>query len=193
MLEVNDFMTGVHETDPAGRYVRDLAERQLVTQASYLKLYMSFERFLECSFIHYAMGFSSCMGGMAECFASPTSRDHAISMFKGLQRYTDWSDPARVRQLARIYFKGGEPFESALASSHSDLLDMKTIRNAAAHLSTSTSDQLEALILRRTGNAVPGLSAYDALMASSTGSLVPIFTECLYLVDGTAQLIWNHT
>ena len=60
--------------------------------------------------------------------------------------------------LARAYFLNAGPFENAINSIISDWTDFKTIRNAAAHLSSNTADKLDGLASRRLGTPTAGIT-----------------------------------
>ena len=60
----------------------------------------------------------------------------------------DWANHEIVRRLAKLYLENGEPLASNIASISSELSDLKTVRNAAAHLSSTTRHQLDALSSR---------------------------------------------
>jgi hypothetical protein len=85
----------------------------------------------------------------------------------------------------------GEPFESVLASIHSDLLDLKTIRNAAAHVSTTTVQPLDALASRKLQRNISGIAAAAFLLStdptSRSGST--IFEGYTSVLDTAAQRI----
>ncbi len=132
-----------------------------MTEAAVLKIFIAWERYLEQSFLEYLMGAPSTTGTSLTCYLRAPSVDHAKRVLVGTQRYVDWSNPEIVVLLADLYFSGGAPYHVALSSIQSDLFDLRSIRNAAAHLSTTTSHQLDQLALRELGRASTGVSVYD--------------------------------
>lgn len=154
-----------HSTDSAGNYALTLDERSLITQAAFVHAFIALEEFLEASAIHYLQGGVGLNGWAVVSYVDPRDGDHAMEMLIGQSRFVDWSSPDVVRKLSRVFLANGEPFESALAGFHSDLLDMKTVRNACSHVSRSTGTALGGFLSRWTGVPSLGVSAYDALLA----------------------------
>jgi hypothetical protein len=137
------------------------------------------------------MGIASASGSTIPCFVQPADRAHASKLLIGLGRFVDWSTPDPVRRLANNFLANGEPFERILASIHSDLMDLKTIRNAAAHLSTTTVQPLYALASRKLQRSVSGISAAAFLLStdptSPSGST--IFDGYTLVLDAAAHSI----
>ena len=78
-------------------------------------------------------------------------------------RYFDFANHEIVLKLAMLYFENGYPIKPALSSIFSDLADLKTMRNASAHMSSTTTTALESLALRIFGQPQPGISVYRLL------------------------------
>lgn len=154
-----------HATDGNGQFVHAADVRAFMTEAAVLKIYMAWERYLEQSFLGFLMGVPSTAGVRVTCYLRPTTLEHARRVLIGTQRYVDWSNPQIVKRLAELYFEKGEPYWRTLSSIEVDLFDLRAIRNAAAHLSTSTSDQLDQLALRKLGRATTGVTVYDLVTA----------------------------
>jgi hypothetical protein len=66
----------------------------------------------------------------------------------GTQRYVDWASHEVVRKLALIYFDSGEPIAPNLQAVSRELADLRTMRNAAAHVTSTTQRTLDALATR---------------------------------------------
>jgi hypothetical protein len=165
MSETRSHLQGVHVLDPSGQYERSLSERALVSEACFLKLFITLEEFLELSFAHYLVGKMSTARWRPSKYAKPPTIEHAQKMLIGSQRYVDWSTPDTVVKFAKLYFVDGEPYKTPLAGAKSHLDSMKTVRNSTAHLSSTTRAALEALYSRWTGTPTNGIVAYDMLMA----------------------------
>jgi hypothetical protein len=157
----------IHALDASGNYEKPLYEREVVTNACFLNVFIALEEFFEASFGHYAMGRMSTASWRPSKFARPPSVAHAQEMFIGIQRFMDWSTPDHVVKLAKLYFAQGEPFVLPISSSKSQLDNMKTVRNATAHLSRTTQASLDAAYSRWTGAPVIGVNTYQMLMALS--------------------------
>lgn len=184
-------MTAAHVMDTAGNYIWAEIDRFVVVEAAFLKTFIAWETFQEKAFVEYMVGVVSAAGRNVPCFAQPQDRAHALKMLIGWGRFVDWSTPDSVRKLAANYFAGGEPFESALASIHGDLTDLKTIRNAAAHLSTTTAQPLDALASRRLQRNLSGISAAKFLLSGDPNSAAgtTIYDAYTLMLDAAAHSI----
>jgi hypothetical protein len=186
-------VTAAHAADANNAYLWPESDRSTVIEAAFLKFFISWEYFQESAFIEYLMGTISAAGNVIQRYATPPDRGHAAQMLVGLMRYVDWSTPDNVRKLGRSFFLGGEPFETTLASIQSDLFDLKTIRNAAAHLATNTSQQLDALASRKLQRVVSGVAVSTLLLSVDPGSVsgATIFETYIALLDAAADRIVN--
>jgi hypothetical protein len=177
-----------HGVDSQGDYIRSLDERSVVSQGAYIRLFISWERFIESAFHYYLMGGANRSGQFFNRYALPRDEAHAAGILKGNNRFVDWSAPERVVELADLYFEAGGPIAQVIRSSTLELLDAKTIRNSAAHLATSTQDKLIGLLERLTGTRVPTLTTYGFLMTiGPAGSAM--FTDYSDKLSAVATLI----
>jgi hypothetical protein len=160
-----DLIVRAHLTDPTGTPTNTPDIRAFMTEAAVLKCYIGWERFLEQSFAHYMLGAASTTGKKVVAYAQPPSIAHALRMPIGTQRYMDWGNPQIVLKVADLFLENGEPYKSCISAILSDLTDMRAIRNAAAHLSTSTSEQLDKIALRRLNRAQAGITVYELVTA----------------------------
>jgi hypothetical protein len=145
----------------------------------------------EKAFIEYIMGTTSAAGNIVARYAQPTDRAHALKMLIGFGRFFDWSTPDPVRRLANNFVSNGEPSEGVLAAIQSDLMDLKTIRNAAAHLSTTTAQPLDALASRKLQRDVTSISAAAFLLSRdpASGGAMSVFESYVGLLDVAAHRI----
>lgn len=180
-----------HLLDANGNYAVNQDERELITQAAFVRMFVAFEEFLEQGFGHYGMGGASLVGTLANCYALAPSVDHLHKMYIGLLRFMDWSTPDKVRTLAGLYFAPNDPFTGPLSSAHTSLLDMKTVRNSASHVSRTTSAQADALYLRWTSQPAAGVSAYQILMANGGHAGATFMTEADQVLRAAAAQIAN--
>jgi hypothetical protein len=184
-------IAAAHVKDTTGMFAWDEADRFVVVEAAFLKVFIAWETIQERSFLEFLMGVASANGSVMPCFVQPKDRAHAAKLLIGLGRFVDWSTPDPVRRLANNFLANGEPFESVLASIHSDLMDLKTIRNAAAHASTTTVQPLDALASRKLQRNISGISAAAFLLStdptSRSGST--IFEGYTSVLDAAAQRI----
>ena len=185
----NGIVVDAHTCDAEGQFTKSPDVRAFMTEAAVLKLFIAWERFLEQSFLNYLMGAPSITGATVTRYLAPTSMHHAHQVLVGTQRYVDWGNPAVVKRLSQLYFDAGHPYETALAAVQSDLSDLRAIRNAAAHLSTSTSDQVDKVALRRLGRPVVGITVYDLVTAAGPHGGDTILQGYQNLLVATATLI----
>lgn len=189
----SDLVAAAHKTDAASNYIWSSDQRAAITQAAFLRLFVAWESFLESSFTLYMVGAPSAVGNNMSRFVTPRDQDHAYKMVLSDMRFVDWSRPDCLRKIGTLYFVEGEPFERVIAAIESDLRDLKTIRNAAAHLSSTTSTQLDALASRKLGRASQNITVYVLLMASdpSSGGTSTVFDSYMSLLDAAATNIAN--
>ena len=114
-------------------------------------------------------------------------------MLIGTNRYFDYANHELVRRVVLLYFQNGYPFEPNLSAIHSDLADLRTMRNSSAHISSSTQIVLDGLAQRIFGVPRPSISLYSVLTTldprSATGNTV--LAEVRDKLLATAQLIAN--
>ncbi|QLC73837.1 hypothetical protein LPB260_24325 [Pseudomonas sp. LPB0260] len=147
----NSFVSMAYERDQNGNDLFDDVKKDFVISSSFLKMFIYWESFLEDSFAKYLAGELSTAGTPAPGIVTPADKQHAIKILVGTQKYVDWANHEIVRRLAGIYLVDGNPLLTNLSSIASELSDLRTIRNAAAHLSSSTQAQLDALSTRILG------------------------------------------
>jgi hypothetical protein len=125
---------------------------------------------------------------VTNCYLTPVDEDHAKQVLIGTQKYVDWSNPDIVRRLSKLYFGNINVIDSGIAPIHSDIFDLKIIRNSAAHLSSTTVSKLQGLKNRLfgQGNSVND-NAYSVLMAVSpsdpTVTIMKQYTEKLSIAS----------
>lgn len=173
-------------------YVRPEVEREIVLSACFVRVFVALEEYLEAAFGHYIMGGLSVAGWSPVVYAKPPTVDHAHGMFIGLQRFMDWSTPDQVRKLAKLYFANGDPFDAPLASSLQTILDMKTVRNAASHVSRTTTAPLDALYSRWTASPRRGVSAYEMILAQESKTSRSFLLHAELTVSAVARQIATH-
>ncbi len=176
ITQTNHFISMAYEQDAEGNDVFDTAQKDFLISSAFLKMFIFWESFVEDSFSKYLTGETSTDGTTVTCFVSPNNRDHASKILIGTQKYVDWANHEIVRRLAKLYFEDGDPIASNLASIAQHLSDLKTIRNAAAHLSTTTQLQLDALSTRVLGHTI-------------SNTTVAVFVMHLHPLDTTKTVL----
>lgn len=149
ITEANTFIGIAFQQDAAGAYTHQQFQRDFITDSTFLKIFIAWETFLESSFINYMLGELSILGNPVVRYSQPIDFQHANKLIIGTQSYFDWSDPNKVKQLCNLYFGAGNPLDTYISAIMTDLRDLKTIRNAAAHLSSTTTAALDAVASRK--------------------------------------------
>lgn len=184
-------IANAHRQDAGGASVMPPLDREQITVAAFLNLFVAWETFLEDVISKLLCGASTISGLLPSKFASPLGPSEAKSMLIGTQRFFDYGNHDNVRKIARMYFDNGVPLEPHLGSIHQDLADMRTMRNASAHLSSTTQAALESLAQRILSVPSPGVRLYSLLMAPDPRSVVgnTVFAECQSKLEAAASLI----
>lgn len=129
---------------------------ELFAELSFLRMYVSWEAFLEESFSRFLCGARGTSGAVPMSCAKPDSIEHARSILIGLDRggrYADWSKRETVIARASLFFRHGAPFSVPITAAARDLDDMRMIRDCIAHKSRASKDSLAKIVQRRTGLA----------------------------------------
>ena len=166
-------------------------DREQITVAAFLNLFVAWEEFLEAALSNLMAGAPTLSGVMPVKFVAPADVHQARKIVIGINRYFDYANHEFVRRIAEVYFTGGYPFQPHLASISTDLADLKTMRNASAHLSSTTQTALEALAQRIFGTPQPGIGLYSLLTRVDPRGLAgnTVFAESRDKLLVAAQLI----
>jgi hypothetical protein len=193
--DARGMISTAHQKDASGAHLWHSAARSMFVESSFMKIFLSWETFLESTFIDYMLGKPSIGATILTRHVSPKNAGHANDMLHvgGHQRHVDWSTPDAVRRMSRVCFDEGEPYESVLSSINSDLLDLKTIRNAASHASRASAAALDGLATRKLQVSVSGITAAELLLASDPASATQETVLSVYCgqLDSAATLIAN--
>jgi hypothetical protein len=152
IVEANGFVALAFQQDAAGAYLLPASQRDFITDSAFLKMFIAWETFMENIVINYMLGEPSINGTAVVRYVQPVDSVHAHKMIIGTQKYMDWSNPELVQRICNNYFVTGNHIDTFLGSIYRDLIDLKTIRNAAAHLSTTTGKHLDSLASRLLGS-----------------------------------------
>ena len=184
-------IANAHRQDAGGASVMPPLDREQISVAAFLNLFVAWETFLEDVIAKLLSGASTISGSLPRKFASPPGPSEAKVMLVGIQKFFDYGNHENVRKIARIYFDNGSPLEPHLSSIYQDLADMRTMRNASAHLSSTTQSAIESLAQRIFAVPKPGISLYSLLMAPDPRSGVgnTVFAECQSKLEAVAAMI----
>lgn len=163
--QCDSLIANAHKVDATGMSLFPARDQQQITVAAFLNLFIAWESFLEACFVSLMTGGATISGAAPNRFASPASTRAAHAMIIGINRYFDFANIENVRKVAGIYFEQGYPFEPHLTAVVVDLTDLRTMRNASAHVTSTTQISLEGLAQRILGTPQPGISLYGLLTA----------------------------
>jgi hypothetical protein len=163
--QCRDLVANAHRQEPGGAWLLPERDRQQITVAALLNLFIAWESFLEKSLLSFMTGNATISGALPVRYVVPPSRDAASTLLTGINRYFDFGNHENVRKIVSMYFLGGSPYLPHLNLIFSDLNDIRTMRNASAHISSSTQTGLESLAQRVLGTPQPGIRLYTLLTA----------------------------
>lgn len=163
--QCESLIANVHRLDGNGAPILPVVDQRHITVAAFLNMYIAWEKFLESSMVKYMTGAAAINGSLPTKYVSPHSMEDATKMLIGTMRYFDFANHQNVQKMVRIYFDQGAPYEPHISSVYSDLEDLRTMRNASAHISSTTQTALEGLAQRIFRTPRPGIELYDLLMA----------------------------
>jgi hypothetical protein len=189
--QCDTLIANAHRADAAGVSLFPPLDRQQITVAAFLNLFVAWEEFLEATLTNFMAGATTLSGAAPTRYVSPPSVDAARAMVTGINRYFDYANHDYVRRMVFMYFQGGYPFEPHLGAIASDLADIRTMRNASAHLSSTTQAALEALAQRIFTTPQPGIDLYSLLtrLDPRTGNGATVMTTARDKLLAAAQLI----
>jgi hypothetical protein len=154
-------------------------DREQITQTAFLNMFIAWEEFIEASIGDFMMGELTIGGNQPVRYVTPPSRDHSGKMVVHMSPYFDYANHENVKKLARLYFDTGYPFDTPINSLTQELSDLKIMRNACAHKSSSTKAALEGLGLRIFGSPQAGITVYQMLTANDprTNPIVTVYAS----------------
>ncbi len=164
LTQCDSLIASAHRVDGTGASLFSVRDREQITVAAFLNLFISWEEFIEASIADFMMGEATIGGANPVRYVTPPNREHSGKLVVHVQRYFDYANHENVRKIVRLYFDAGFPFDGPLSSINAELAELKTIRNACAHLSSTTRTALEGLATRIFGQPQPGIGVYQLLM-----------------------------
>jgi hypothetical protein len=194
VTQCESLIANAHKVDAAGVPFMTPDDQRQVTIAAFLNLFIAWETFLEASIIDVMRGQPCVNGAIPVRFVSPPHDEAARAMITHTLRYFDFGNHDNIRKVVAMYFENGYPYEPHLSSILADLADLKTVRNACAHITSNTQRGLENLALRILGQPAPGIDVHRLLTMvdprpPSNGGTVFVTYKNKLLV--TAELISN--
>lgn len=161
-----------------GTYLPILKRKQYqITELSFLQIFVSWEQFLEHTFIRYMCGGQTSSGYSPRRLVQPPNLNHALGIVLEGKSYADWTRVEVVIRKAESYFANGEPYKSVLGSASTPLEDMKKIRNRIAHRSAFSERQFRDMVRQRLGHNPWGMNPGRFLLHPSSGTPGQIFLQ----------------
>lgn len=168
--------------------------REFISESAFLRIFIAWETFIENCFIDYLLNEPSILNNRPAKWVNPIDKEHAQQITIGNQRHMDWSNPETIRNLSKIFFHQGYVFNTALSAINNDLMDLKTIRNSAAHLSSTTASKLDGLSTRILNTPCNNYTAYRLLFSIDPRAGTPnqtVLDRFIRILDVTAEQISN--
>lgn len=155
-----------HARDAEGIFVISEYGRDRMAETAFLNAYNAWESFLESCFEYYLLGGSAICGETPKALYSSNdvAQAHNLMIMLGNGRYFDYTAPDSVIKAAKLLFEEGYPIADVVKSSRQSLQDLKTMRNAAAHMSIEASRSFDGLVQRKLSVPRKGICLGQFLM-----------------------------
>lgn len=160
----------------------------LRTERLFEHLFMHVESLFEDAFMAYTMGAFS-----AESVA-PTRRivlpDESVvsKLLSGQKDFPDWTQWDHIISMSELFFDPS-PF-SALRCYTARLNELKTIRNALAHISGTSQSKFQTLVRDKLGYfPATGMTVAQFLLTHVKGKATHYFQDYIDMTRGVAALI----
>ena len=129
-------------------------------EAAFLRLFRSWEVFLEDVCIGIMVGYPRTDGTTINCVVSFPSEAVAYDVLLQDRPYLEWGLPRDIQNRLKALFPEPCEYFSALRGTAGDLAHMRTIRNAIAHSSRAAYQRFEVMLGTRYR---PGMRPADHL------------------------------
>jgi len=192
VAQCDSLIASAHQTNGAGGpSLFPAVDRQQITVAAFLNLFIAWETFLESSLSEFMTGSVTTNGTVLVKYVSPLNAEAARELVIGVRPYFGYANHDNVRKVVQMFFQNGYPFEPHLSGIDSELRDLRTMRNASAHISSTTQTALESLALRIFGQPQAGISLYQLLTMTDPRSAAgeTVFLAYKNKLVVTAELI----
>lgn len=177
--QCDSLIANAHTVSAGGAHHFPARDREQITVAAFLNLFIAWEEFIEAAIGDFMMGEPTIGGNAPVRYINPPTRDHSGKMVIHMNRYFDFANHENVKRLARLYFGSGYPFDTVINSLTQELSDLKIMRNACAHMSSTTKAALEGLGLRIFGSPQAGITVYQMLTSDDprTNPIVTVYAS----------------
>lgn len=171
-------------------YPLQRALRERLCEMSFLLIFTAWEEFLESTFELFLVSERKLIQVVRQKI-HVNNVSTAREVIRGERRqYVDWADPDVIRNRAKIFFKDGEPYESAVGTALFHLKRMRIIRNHTVHRSKFAAEQFSKMIREVYGYGrritsggflldSPPAGAMPYISGSRHSSMFELFTDVL--------------
>jgi hypothetical protein len=187
-------ITFAHQKYARGTFKITADLREFISESAFLRIYIAWETFVENCFVDYLLNEPSILNNRPAKWVNPINKEHAQQIIIGNQRHMDWSNPEAIRKISKIFFHQGYIFNTSLSAINNDLMDLKTIRNSAAHISSTTTNKLDGLSTRILNYPCSDYTSYKLLFSIDPRSAIPdtkVINRYLQIIDVAAEQIAN--
>lgn len=168
--QAESFITEVYQTDAGGQYIHPHDYRDFVVSSAVVRFSIAWESFLESIYCAFLLGELDTKGNTVSSCVVARDEEHAHSLLRGTNKYFDWTNPEKIVALSVLFLGSVNPIKTAINATLSDLFDLKSIRNAAAHISSTTQKSLDSIASRLFGHQMVNTTVTDViLMVRSDG------------------------
>jgi hypothetical protein len=186
VAQCDSLIANAHGLDATGASLLPVLDQRQITIAAFLNCYIAWETFLEASLAEFMVGSPTLSGTPPVKYVSPVTHSAARALVIGVNRYFDYGNHENVKRIVNLYFENGYPYEPHLSSINAELAELRTMRNASAHITSTTQTALEGLALSIFGTPSIGVDLYTLLTSTDPRSPTG---ETVYLAYKTKLLI----
>ena len=162
--EAESFITEAYVSDDKGQYLHPTPFREFVVSSAVVLFSIAWESFLESIYCSFLLGEKDIRGSIVPCCVNVSDEEHAHRLLIGTNKYFDWTNPDQIIKLSMLYLNPENPIKSAIRAVWSDMFDLKSIRNAAAHISATTQKSLDSLASRLFGRQMVNSKVADVIL-----------------------------
>ena len=136
--QCESLIANAHADGANGQSILPEVDQQQITVAALLNMFIAWETFLESSVIELMTGASTTCGNLPIRYVFLPTTEAAKSLLKGTLEYFDYGNHQNMIRVTKSLFENGYPFEPHISAIHSDLDDLRMMRNSSAHNPSTT-------------------------------------------------------
>jgi hypothetical protein len=92
LAQCDSLIANAHQTKIPGAYFLPSIDREQITVAAFLNMFIAWESFLETSLGHFMVGEQTINGGVPTRFVVPRTLAHASRMLIGTMKHFDYAN-----------------------------------------------------------------------------------------------------